>query len=329
MKQITWIILAAAIAVGTYYYFNTNNYQKTEVSVDDFSIEDIRSVTKIKISDRDGQEVILTKDGNQWMVDGEYPAFEPNMDILLNTTLSKIKIKGPVPKTARENVIRSMISKSMHVQLYEGDKRIKSYYVGGANPTQTGTYVHIEGSKTPFIGYIPGFTGVLYPKYSADPKEWYNRVIFDYEAGEIDRISVKNNETPNESFVLSQNGETYEISPPLPGFSQIAAKSYFSLFKFKNFEGYADYIAQDIKDSIKKQVPYLEIEVTAGNNTQRLNVFRKGNFLAGNTLVDKSGDEIVADVHRYFATFGNFKYLVTIQDYTFGKILIPRSYFRE
>lgn len=329
MKQIIWIIVALCLAVGIYFYFNTNNYQKSEVSISDFSVEDISTITEVKLSNRDGENVVLSKKGDSWMVNNEYPAFEPNMDILLNTTLSKIKIKGPVPQAAKDNVIRSMISKSIHVRLYENGKEVKSYYVGGGNPTQTGTYVHIEGSKTPFIGYIPGFTGLLYPKYSCDPKEWFNKTIFDYEAEEIDRVSIKNNENPNESFVLSRNGDTYEIAPPLQGFSQVAAKSYFSLFKFKNFEGYADYINQDIKDSIRKQIPYLEIELLAGNNKHRMKVFRKGQYLDGNTLVDKTGDEIVTDVHRYFASFDDFKYLVTIQDYTFGKILIPRSYFRE
>ncbi|MBT8326410.1 MAG: DUF4340 domain-containing protein [Bacteroidia bacterium] len=329
MRQIILILLTLSLAVGVYFYFNTNNYQKTEVSINDFSVKDISSITKIKMGNRDGENVVLTKKGDMWMVNDEYPAFQPNMDILLNTTLTKIKIKGPVPKSAKDNVIRTLISKSIHVQLYEDDDIVKSYYVGGGNPTQTGTYLHIEGASTPFIGYIPGFTGLLYPKYSCDPKEWFNKTIFDFTADEINQISVKNNEDPSESFVLTRNKDKYEISPSLPGFSQVAAKSYFSLFKFKNFEGYADYINQDIKDSIKKQIPYLEIELSAQGEKQKLNVFRKGQYLDGNTLVDKSGDEIVTDVHRYFASFGDFKYLVTIQDYTFGKILIPRSYFRE
>ena len=329
MKRAIWILLLAGMAVTAYSLLKSNKYKSGNVSINDFSYKDTAKLTRVELSDRDGNSVTLVKRNNQWMVNDEYPAFQPNIDILLGTTLSKIMIKGPVPKTARDNVIRSMISRSIHVKLYEENDLVKSYYVGGSNPAQTATYLHIEGAETPYLGYIPGFTGILYPKFSTKTNEWYNRIVFDYDASDIESISIKNNETPNESFLLSRVGESYTIEPPLSNFSQAAARSYFSLFKFKNFEGFAEYIPQSVKDSIKSRPPYLEIEVFTKNGNKKMKVYRKGQFIPGRTLVDKNGDEIVKDVHRYFATFDDFKYLVTIQDYTFGKILIPRSYFKE
>ena len=111
--------------------------------------------------------------------------------------------------------------------------------------------------------------------------------------------------------------------------SQSAARSYFSLFSFKNFEGFANYLNQEQKDSIKNAQPFISIKVTPTSGKPiELKLHRKGSFQMGNSLYDKRGQLIVEDTERYFATFTDFPYLVTVQEYTIGKLLVKRSYFR-
>ena len=57
-------------------------------------------------------------------------------------------------------------------------------------------------------------------------------------------------------------------------------------------------------------------------------MYRKGSFQMDNSLYDKRGQLILEDTERYFATLTNFPYLVTVQEYTIGKLLVKRSYFR-
>jgi hypothetical protein len=133
----------------------------------------------------------------------------------------------------------------------------------------------------------------------------------------------------NESFQIYQIDSSYSIKPKISSFSQSAARSYFSLFSFKNFEGYANYLDQEQKDSIKNATPFISIKVTpyVGKSIQ-LKLHRKGSFQMGNSLYDKRGQLILEDTERYFATFTNFPFLVTVQEYTMGKLLVKRSYFR-
>ncbi len=328
MKRVIGIVLFLAIAIGAYFVLTKNKYKNSATSVANFAVENVEDVDRITLKDREGNLVDLTKKGNDWFVNNNQKAFAPVMDIFLNETLAKIKIKGPVPKTARNNVIQLMVGNAVHVKVYANDEVIKDYYVGAANTDQTGTYIHIEGASTPYVSFIPGEPGILLPKFPTDAQEWYSKSIFDYKPLEMQSIDVENLENPNESFKLVRKDSAFSMLNADAGVNPNAVKSYFSLFSFKNFEGYAPYLAQSTKDSIKAQPPFMKITVTDNNNTKTtLNVYRKGSFSGDQTLIDKNGNVIVEDVERYFATFTGFDRLVTIQDYTFKKILIPRSFF--
>ncbi len=330
MRQVLIAILFLGIVFGIYKLASKNKYSNNSRAIENFAVEDTKSVDRIILKDREGKTIDLSKDDGIWMVNSEYPAFKPHINILLNKTINKIKIKGPVSEAAKDNVIRYMVGEAIHVTIFKNNKQVINYYVGGANADQSGTYLHLEGSTTPYVAYIPGFSGVLLPRFSTDIKEWYSKTIFDYEQEDIKTITVTNNEEPTESFELTKLDSQYRLTPSIPTLSQVAAKSYFSLFKFKNFESYADYLTIETKDSIASQSPFLKIAVELKNGkTKELSIYRKGNINANKTLHDKHGDVIVQDVERYFATFSGFSQLVTIQEYTFGKLLVKRSNFNS
>ena len=120
----------------------------------------------------------------------------------------------------------------------------------------------------------------------------------------------------------------YQIQPAIGHLSQSAARSYFSLFTFKNFEGFANYLTPKSKDSIAKAMPFMTISAVLTNGkTKELRLHRKGGITDGQTLFDKDGNTIIQDTERYFATFTGFKQIVTVQEYVFGKLITRRSYF--
>ena len=221
-----------------------------------------------------------------------------------------------------------MAGHSKHVVISSKGKELRNYYVGFPTNDQTGTFLHIKGSKVPYVAHILGASGIIDPKFSSDIKDWYDRSIFDYTPDQIASIEVVNNALPNESFKLTKKDSSYSIQPPLANLSEAAARSYYALFKFKNFEGFADYLKQETKDSIKLAKPFMTITVnTANGESQELKIHLKRGNNDGNTLYDKQGHVLVEDTERYFATFTSFDKLVTIQDYTFGKLITKRSFF--
>ncbi len=328
MKKYTWIIFVLMLAVGGYMLYTADDGEAKLRDTTNFAVENTQDIDKITLKDRDGTPVTLSKKEGIWYVNNSYKAFQIKVEKFLEQTLQKVRIKGPVPQKAQENVIRSMVGHSKHIVIYANNEVIRDYYVGNPTPDQTASYVHLKGSKTPYIAHILGFKGVIDPKFSCIAEEWYDRTIFDYQTEDIAKITVRNNELPSESFVLSRTDTTYTILPASGGLSQSAARSYFALFSFKNYEGFANYLEQETKDSIKATTPFMQIALTLTNGqTQTLNIHRKGGISDENTLVDKNGHVIAQDTERYFATFTGFDKLVTIQDYIFKKIITKRTFF--
>ncbi|PCJ66282.1 MAG: hypothetical protein COA58_05765 [Bacteroidetes bacterium] len=328
MKKYLWIFVLATAIIGIFVLLNVGDGEANLRDTTNFAIENPDEIDRISIKDRNGNSVLLEKSGNEWLLNKEYKAFPIKVQMFLDETLSKIRIKGPAPKPARENVIRTMIGHSKHVIISANGKEIRNYYVGFPTNDQSGTYFHIKGSKTPYIAHILGFSGILDPKFSCDINDWFDQTIFDFKPEEIASIQVINNELPNESFILNRKDSSYSIQPSVNNLSIAAARSFFALFKNKNFEGFANYLTQESKDSIKQAIPFMIIQVNSTNGkTQKLNIHRKNGSNLGNTLVDRRGNILVEDTERYFATYTGFDRLVTIQEYTFGKLITKRSFF--
>lgn len=328
MKRLIYLSVFAMVVASLYYFFLSDKKRFRQKDNTNFAIENVDKVDRVVMKDREGNSVDLKLKNGEWYVNGDQKVFAPKISVFLNKTLKNIRVKGPVAKTARNNIIRSMVGKAVHVQIYENGEIIRDYYVGKETPSHDASYLHMAGAKTPYVGHIFGHLGILYPQFGTEEKDWYDMSVFDYESEDITQIEVVNNELPQESFVLKREGDNYELTPPIPNFIEGAAKSYVKLFKFRNYEGFADYLDQKSKDSIKLATPFLQIKVTDKNGeTKELNLHRKGPGSDVNTLVDKRGNTILEDTERYFATFTGFPYLVTVQEYTFGKLIVKRSFF--
>ena len=325
MKRVVGIVAFLLVVAGIVYLLKRDTYNRSNYEIPTFALEDVDGVDRIVLQNMHGERTELTNESGTWMVNGEYPAFQPQMEMFLNNTLQRIRIKGPVAKQARKNVIQMMIGRSIHVSVFSGEEELRSYYVGMANAEQNASYLHIKGQDIPYIASIPGSTDLLLPKFPSNPQAWYDKTVFDFNPEEIQKIEVIHNQEPVNSFTLERNEDQYTITPPVNRFSQEAAKSYFALFKFKNFEGYANYLTETSVDSVLNSTPLFTIRVTpvAGEMVQ-LTVYPKG---GNKSLFDRSGNPIVEDTDRYFARFNDFHRIVTIQDYVFHQLLIPGSFF--
>jgi len=327
MKKYIGILALLVVGMVGYYFAE----KKSSSTVDDknFSLKNTDNITRISLEDRSRKRVVLTKKEDTWFVNNKIKAFAPKVNLFLSTAISKIRVKGPVPKTAHETTIRKMVGKAIHVRIYEGENLVRDYYVGEATPEQDASYLHINGGKVPYLAHILGYNSILYPKFSTDKNDWLDKTVFDYNVDEIESVEIDYLNEPDESFILTRKDSMYELTPGINSLNQIAAKSYFALFSFRNFEGYADYLEQNVKDSLKGSAPHIKVTVNLSNGKQQtLHLYQKKSG-DGNTIYDKTGNPIVEDTERYFASFTGFPYLVTVQEYIFGKILVKRSYWNE
>ena len=133
----------------------------------DYHIEDIASITKIFLADKENNEVTLTRvSDSSWVVDNQYPASQPMVDLLLET-IHDMRIRQQVNKNAAPNAIKDIAAHGVKVEIYQNDPfinwfggRLKlfsrerlttTYYVGRETQDMMASFMYRKGDDAPYI----------------------------------------------------------------------------------------------------------------------------------------------------------------------------------
>ena len=278
-----------------------------------FSIENISSINKVFLSDRKGNNIVLEKSSNTWIINNQFEVRKDAIETLLNT-VGSMQIQRPVSNTSYNNVIRQLASTGVKVEIYHNNK-ITSFTVGGSTKDHLGTYMLKEDADNPYIVHIPGFNGFLSPRfgiqgYEIDPTSWRNNNIFKILSEDINEISLLNYEDLNNSFLIKSNPLTlidnknnslkYDLNKITEYFNN------FSNIECEKFKGF------NIDLSNEKQLYQLTIK--HNNKIEILDVF---SFSKKNNNSNQSEP----NVERMYAVLNNGEYML-IQKYVFNKVFI-------
>ncbi|MCC6250898.1 MAG: hypothetical protein IT238_00375 [Bacteroidia bacterium] len=329
-KNILSILTMSVLAVVA--VFLVTKYQKNTLKeeLSDFAVKDTAAIDKIFLSDKDGHQLLLErKPTGLWMVNNSYEA-KPDVVRTLLETIKQIQVKAPVGRASFNHVVKSLSVKSTKVEIYQHQKKVKTYYVGGATDDFMGTYMIIEGSSAPFIMYIPGFEGYLYTRYYAIPELWRSTAMYKIKSNDIKSIKMENNEHPNTSWELLQNNNVISLldykGEQIPLFDTLSTREYLTQFYTVHCEGYVTDIEPERKDSILSSNPkYIFTLTTLDHKSFVLKCFPKKMMVETYDIV---GNLMEYDPDRIYAMMNdNKKELISLQTHTFDNILVSVDNF--
>lgn len=318
LKVLTILVLLTGL---TYWLISRHPWSTFKGDLKEFSIKDTSAITKMFFADKKGNKVLLQKNEQHvWMVDGKFIA-DPDKIITLLSTMHDVEVRNPITEAEHNNVISILATQAIKAEFYQGDKLIKTIYVGSSTPDQVGTYMLIEGAEKPYITHIPGFIGYLTPRFISKQKLWKSKQIFNLSASEIKSISVQYPMNMNQSFTI-ENG----INPILKSNNNILnadekfLKYYLGSFRNLFFEGYIE-SSQAEKDSVHQITPFCIIQVTKSSGEKiSLQVNIKAIDSHTKQQYDEQGKVMAYDTEKYFAFINEDKDMVLIQEYVFGKL---------
>lgn len=327
------LVLLLAVAVAAYLYFNQG---KTTYNVEgakmDFAVEDTSSITKIFIVDNQGKHVTLVKGENSWLVNNKYDARPDNIRLLMKT-FSRIAVKAPVPKSAQDNIIKSIATKGTKVEVYQGGgKPSKIYYIGNSTMDQTGTYMLLETegvkSSVPFIMHIPGFRGFLNSRFFTDSQQWRDAAIFKYQPQEIQKLEVTYYEKPEQSFTITKKDTSFIMTDKNDQEVKAPANrilEYLERYEKIYYEMVDTESTPELIDSVLNSQPFIKISVTdVDGEINEVVAYHMPNFRE--TLDPVTGELFEYDVDRMYANI-NKELFVYIQFATFDEITIKKDDF--
>ncbi len=337
--NLLFILIALTVVSGVvWYFYGEENSTLSKNPLANFAIEDTSTVNKIFITDANGQSVLLERDPNSryWDLNKKYKARKDAVDLLLKT-FKRIRVKSPVPASAKENMLKLMqTGKSVEI-FTGGEQPEKTYIVGTPTADHTGTYMILETpeegrSPDPFITHMEGFTGFLSTRFFTDEEEWRYTGIFDYpNLEDIKKVEVIHHNEENRSFDIHYNGQndlvlhSRLLDMDIPQFDTLAVKDYFLRYKKVHLETYQSHMTPEAEDSLLNSQPAFTIRVLeASGKTKKMDIYYKPAI--AQQIIDDSGEIHPWDTARMYGVV-NGDDVVLIQTFVFDPLLIGLEAF--
>lgn len=336
MKRTIILLSVFAIlgSVTAWYLLQTGDDKTTLAGADRrFAVKEREQIRKIFLADRTGERVTLERKGDHWIYNDQYRARPSAVNNLLEA-ITQVEIKFKPPVAAVETMIKSLATEGIKVEVYgAGDELLRSYYVGGATPDETGTFMLMAEAEQPYVTYLPGWSGNLRFRYNLRGNEWRDRTVFSAEPESIQSVVVEYPKQRNKSFRLEKRDGGYQVEPyyditprinrPLrPG----SVEAFLEGFESIGAEAFQNTIEE--RDSIANLIPFSIIRLTRadGEETEvRLHpIVKKGN------IDPKTGQEVGSGViERYYADVVSSGDFMLVQHRVFQEILWAYDFFYQ
>ena len=293
--------------------------QNNKTNEKNFAIPESNVISKIKMSDKSGNSILLKKNNENWTVNNKFDAWNHQVDYTLKV-MEDIRIKSSVSEEKTDYVIKNIATSGVKVELFQENKRIRSYYIGGNTKDYVGTYMLMEGSTTPYIMHIPDRNpGILNPKFKilgtkVNENVWRAPIVINYSENSITKLVSNDLINPDQSYIVDlKNLKLYN-------FNLEEIKIDTSLFSYWKL-AFIDLKCGSYKPELKKNEFELikKIYITTKNTTDSLYIYDKNKF-------QSSLKEYNSSVEYKYASFNDSE-LVVIQNNIFNKVLINLEEF--
>jgi len=335
------VLVGLAVAAGV-VYFQSHTSTIADEPLTDFAIEDTAKVNKVVITDHLGKVAVLERIPGErlWRLNGKLQAREDAVNLMLKT-FNRIRIRGNVSDSSRDNMLKLLASSSKRVEIYTGgNEPAKIWYVGIPTPDHTGTVMLLEipgigRSEEPYIVHMEGFTGFLSTRFFTNEMEWRYTGIFEYPHLEVSKVRMINHMIPADSWeVRFSGGNNLELwscsaqgasSTKAISFDTTAVKEQLLLYKKIHVESFNTQLSEQQTDSLQQaQAAYtLEVIDNQGKSTT-IDLHLKPTKKA---MEDDYGNIIPFDLDYFWAKTQDGE-IAMAQSYNFSPLLNPIAKFK-
>ncbi|MBT5354457.1 MAG: DUF4340 domain-containing protein [Flavobacteriales bacterium] len=302
-----------SIFISIIYFSSCRNEVKEEVNEKDFYLTETENIDKIIMSDKAGNIITLEKE-EKWILNSKYSVMEHQIERTLEV-MKDLRIKSSVSEAMTEFVLQNIATKGVKVEIFEGERKIKSYYIGGNTSNHDGTYMIMENAENAYVMHMPTKPNdLLAAKYgieliSVNQNAWRERIKINISPEDISEVKVIDFINKEQSYTINIKNKTLtdfgnnEILIDSIGYHTFA--SFFSNLKCGEYKP-----DLDPKDFIMIK----KIYITNNNQTDSLIIYDK-------SAIQKTQKEFSGSTVSFYAQWNNSD-IVIIQNYIFNKVLI-------
>lgn len=277
------LLITLILLAGISYYSLSKKDAKTEAIREEmrFTVDDAKDIHKIFIADRKKDPVTLTRNGDHWLLNGEY-RINPFVINPILDALERMEVHYIPNKLEVEAMMPVMATKGIKVEVYgKNDNELVTFYVGATTQDERGTHLYKEGSETTYVMAMPQAASSVRQIFSVRNDDYKSRVIFRERVGQIESLRVNYPKSPSESFVINKDGSKFNLSPihsaKKPSNKEVKQdvfERYLTSYRGLSYTSYNNQVSA--RDSIMRRVPFMEIEmVSTKKDTSTLTLWPK------------------------------------------------------
>lgn len=345
-KNLIYTVLIILLAAFAAFLVITSSRSTLRRETASFAISDTSSVTKIFLSDKSNRNILLERNPEGgWDLNGKFMAQKESVDLLLKTMLN-LAILEPVSEAAHNTVIKLLAANSVKVEIYQKvpriklfrkirlfphEKNVRTYYVGHVTQSNIGTYMLMEGSKVPYIVYMPGFRGFVQSRYRTIESDWRDHSIFTIPLQEIAWISVEFPAQPDYSYRITQEAPasfrlfSLNDSIEITAYDTVRVLDFVTSFMNIRFEALVNDMDPQRQDTVFAGSPLHIITVARKDGRQQVAKTYRKPGLPGE--IDLDGNPVIFDRDRLYAVINDGQDHVLIQYFVFDRITRPLPYY--
>lgn len=251
-----------ALLVAFLLFWLLRKPEKTNIPQEEiaFAVKDTTQLQEIVITAYFNEQVanksILTRREGLWWVNNAYPAHPDKVQLLLQT-IHDIQMRQPLHPNAKANVLQLIRKRNLHI-LLKSTNHTKSYTLGPATPDTKGNFAILENAQNPYIVELPGFSGYLSARFSAEPNSWRDLTLWNIPLNQFKNYQIADKQQT--LFSLKNNaGSLFLNNQPLKDSLQFLYIEQ-QLLRFSAFAT-TEFTYPQAKDSLKHITPDYTLKI--------------------------------------------------------------------
>ena len=268
--------------------------ENIEYSEDMFAISNSHLIDRIVISDGSNKEVVLEKNGDNWIVNGADIARQSQVSIIVNM-LPMLLVDVPAEKAVNNAINKGVVKLQKQVRFFIDKKEILySFY-----NVETRVVATINNSSQAYYLTTPGYALEFSSALSLNDSYWKSKAIYSWNSLQIDKLSVEYSDAKTESFVIEKHNNMYVVSS-LNNNKTISSNETEKIFSYLSFASsleFDDFLTDnqvEVYNGLKGNADVV-ISVVVEGELHKLNVFYKPD----------SNSETGFDLYKVFVQMDN------------------------
>jgi hypothetical protein len=268
-KIITLVSLFIVLAVLGWFAFDlSRNDGVTDSEYIEFAVKDTNSVNKIIISDAFSNKFTLIRKGDEWTDEKGGCIMQSSAHYILEA-LGNISLKGYLAEKSHKQFVKLMSASHTKVEIFQDGEWTKTWYIGPSAQDHNGQIMLLETaedgkSSNPVMMQIKGMTGIIEPRFFADPRKWACTNVFELEMDQIASVDVKYPAESFRNFHIDAKGTKFSLTQngqKIPDVDTMNIYRYLQGYKNIHFE-LANYeLSKKQVDSLKRSSPFCVLTV--------------------------------------------------------------------